>query len=367
MTDIEIINWLRFSRMEFTAKAEKKLLANFNNNINDFLSISDKDLLEMNLLTPNQINKFNDWKTRDVSVDLKLMETNNVNLITITSDSYPSKLSTIFDPPSVLYVRGNVNLNEYGTSIGIVGSRSANNYGISVAEQISSELSRYGVRIISGGARGIDTAAHRGAIKNFGITFAVLGCGVNVTYPTENKKLFDSIVDNGGAIISEYPFGSQPEPWRFPARNRIISGMSDGLLVCQAPLASGSLITAHYALEQGRDVFAVPGNINDKRNSGSNKLIKDGAALVENAVDIISELGLSIYENISSKESNETKLELDDCEQSIYTFLSYDPMNVDEISDKSKLSISEIMANLTLMELKGFVKRLPGNNFIRNG
>lgn len=365
MTEKDLVSWLRFSHMELTARVEKEIFSRFSNNLEDFLSLSDISLSELSFLTPKMLERYNYWKSQDISIDLKQMEKFSVSLLPVTDPDYPSILKTIYDPPSILYVRGSLLSKESGSSLGIVGSRSASAYGMSTIEQISAELSRYGIKIVSGGARGIDTAAHKGALKSYGITYAFLGCGVDVCYPAENKSLFDSIISNGGAIVSEYPLGSQPEPWRFPARNRLISGMSDGVLVCQAPLSSGSLITANYALEQGREVFAIPGNVNDRRNSGSNKLIKEGAALIENATDVLCALGIEIIPNKEINRELSEEIEMDDLEKKVYDFLTFDPQTIDELIGKTGLSVSETSATLTMLELKGCAKRQAGNAFIK--
>ena len=365
MIEKEIKSWLRFSHMELTARIEQEIFTRFSYDLNEFLSLSQNALNELDFLTPKMLERYNYWKSQDVSIDLKQIEKLSVLLMPINHPNYPKILKTIYDPPSLLYIRGNFDIDEDDSSLGIVGSRSASVYGMSTIEQISSELSRYGIKIVSGGARGIDTAAHKGALKSYGITYVFLGCGVDVCYPSENKILFDSIISNGGAIISEYPIGSQPEPWRFPARNRLISGISNGVLVCQAPLSSGSLITANYALEQGRDVFAIPGNVNDRRNSGSNKLIKEGAALIETATDVLCALGINLNSNKEVTRELAEEVELNDIERKIYNLLTLEPQTIDHLVSLTLMSVSEISATLTILELKGCVKRQAGNAFIR--
>ena len=365
MIEKEIISWLRFSHMELTARIEKEIFTRFSYNLEEFLSLPQSSLHELDFMTPKMLERYNYWKHQDVSIDLKHIEKLSISLMPINHSDYPLVLKMIYDPPSLLYIRGNFKTNENSSVLGIVGSRSASVYGMNTIEQISSELSRYGVKIVSGGARGIDTAAHKGALKSYGITYAFLGCGIDVCYPSENKTLFESIISNGGAIVSEYPIGSQPEPWRFPARNRLISGISDGVLVCQAPLASGSLITANYALEQGRDVFAIPGNVNDKRNSGSNKLIKEGAALIETSSDILSALGIDLNASKEIYGELAEEIELNDTERRIFNLLTLDPQTVDHFVSETGLSVSEVSATLTMLELKNCAKRQAGNAFIR--
>lgn len=207
------------------------------------------------------------------------MEKNQIDIISIQDKEYPSILKEIYDPPICLYIKGDKQIlnNE---SIGIIGCRQASNYGLSVANEFAHNLSKQNINIISGLARGIDSAAHLGAVKANKKTIAVLGNGLDIIYPKENINLVRNILDSGGAIISEYPLGTKPKKENFPARNRIISGISRGILVVEAKEKSGTLITVDFALEQGRDVFVIPGNINSENSIGTNELIKQGAKLV---------------------------------------------------------------------------------------
>ena len=232
-----------------------------------------------------------DVRGRALDRDLRALEKSGARLVTIQCDTYPANLRPLPDAPPVLYLRGEL-IPEDKFSLAIVGSRRATHYGLTLAHEFARELTTHGLAIVSGGARGVDTCAHRGATVGNGRTLAFLGCGVDVHYPSENRRLFDEIADGHGAVLSEFPMGTRPEPWRFPARNRLISGSSLGVLVIESPADSGSLITAREAGEQGREVFAVPGPIDGGRNSGCHKLIQDGAKLVENVEDILSELGV---------------------------------------------------------------------------
>lgn len=213
---------------------------------------------------------------------------NNINLITIFDKSYPKKLRNIYDPPLVLYAKGNINLlNRLG--IAIVGCRLSTNYGNNISTQFSYILSKYNINVISGLARGIDASSHKGAIKANGNTIAVVGSGLDIIYPYENKYLFTEIIEKGGLIISEYVPGTKPISKNFPQRNRIISGISNGVLVVEAKEKSGSLITAEFALEQGREVYAIPGNINSMNSVGTNELIKQGAKMVTSVSEILED------------------------------------------------------------------------------
>ena len=220
---------------------------------------------------------------------VKYMKENNIDIITINDKQYPDKLKVIYDPPIVLYIKGNKNiLNE--KSIAIVGCRLCTNYGKNIAKEIAYELSLNSINIVSGLAKGIDSFAHKGSLIAKGKTIAVVGCGLDRVYPEENRELFKSIIENNGAIISEYVIGTKPLAQNFPKRNRIISGISNGLIVVEAKEKSGTLITVDFALEQGKDIYAVPGNIDNPNAYGTNYLIKEGATVVTCIQDILEEL-----------------------------------------------------------------------------
>jgi DNA processing protein len=278
-------------------------------------------------------------------------------------DAYPKILYNIYDPPLVLYVKGNYVNAEM--AIAVVGSRRATAYGLKTAESISSKLSSCGITIVSGMARGIDSYAHIGALKSGGRTIAVLGCGVDIVYPSENRKLMKQIVETG-AVISEYPPGTPPFGYNFPARNRIISGLCQGVVIIEAAHKSGSLITADFALEQGREVFAVPGNINNINSSGTNKLIKEGAKLVSSVDDILEELNnfnlSKMSEHIITNKNDKNILcGLSIEEKRILQELIYEPLHIDMIKEKCNMSIQKINSLLIMMELKGVIEQVPGN------
>lgn len=325
---------------------------------------SDSQLTDVGIISDRVREKLRSPMPAAIENDLRILEQLNLKLLPITSELYPAPLKDIFDPPILLYIRGEL-LEKDKLAIGIVGSRKASPYGRAIAERISRDLSSKGLAIISGGARGIDTSAHKGALAGGGRTIAVLGCGVDVNYPSENQQLFDTIT-NSGAVISEFPLGSQPEPWRFPPRNRLISGLSIGVLVCQSPESSGALITAGYAAEQGKDVYAVPGNVDEERNRGCHKLIKDGAKLVESASDILSELGISDGGNEDSFQPSLPMPVLTDQESKIVSLLSLDPVAVDDIIDKTALPAHVVSGALTILEMRGVIKRLPGHTYVRS-
>src|SRR5256714_4155369 len=300
------------------------------------------------------------------------------HIVTLDDPEYPPTLKQIYDPPLALYVRGEISvLSQPG--IGVVGTRHPTPYGIGMAERLSMDLSVRGLVIISGMARGIDTCAHRGVINAKGRTIAVFGTGVDVIYPKENKKLAENILAMGGALISEFAMGTFAAPQNFPIRNRIISGLSIGVLVVEAGEYSGTRITSRCALEQNRDVFAVPGNVTNKNSWGPNTLIKQGAKLVATWEDVWEELPADVrlaLEPAASPESQADQTaslfkegELPPHEKKILALLKADEaQHLDEIIEKlePEMSSSEIFAALFELELAGKVKQLPGKNFVRS-
>ena len=295
-----------------------------------------------------------------VEKQLKILEAMNAGIVSLWDNEYPENLKNIFDPPILLFVRGEFK-DKDKFSISVVGSRSPSVYGKLAAEKLSAELVRDGITIVSGFARGIDSVAHRSALDSGGRTIAVLGCGVNIIYPPEQRGLFFRIIDNG-AVISEYPFDTPPDPYNFPRRNRIISGLSLGTLVVEAGEKSGALITANQALEQNREVFAMPGHINFPTSRGTNDLIKSGAKLVQSGNDIIEE----IAPHIKKKDIEEKVIpELTQDEQIVFSILSESPVHIDKVAELSGKKTSEVSVVLLNLELKGIVKQLPGTKFIR--
>ena len=313
------------------------------------------------------ITGFRDWDK--VKEELELIDKNKINIITYQDDPYPAKLMNIYDRPPFLYVRGNLNKDDI--NIAIVGSRQASTYGKYTTEKISRKLALKGLTIVSGMARGIDSVAHRGALTAHGRTIAVLGSGLDVIYPPENKILFADIIQNG-AVISEFPLGTPPRSANFPTRNRIISGMSYGVVIVEAGEESGSLITARLALEQGREVFAVPGSIDAAGSRGTNKLIKQGAKLIENTDDIMEEILPQIDRTTVLKPSSVSNSEviaaksaeiLSTGDQKIIGLISGGRVHIDDLISSSGLSSADILSALTTLELKGLVQQHPGKFF----
>jgi DNA processing protein len=296
-----------------------------------------------------------------VRSELKLVEELNASLVTFTDKSYPNNLKQIYDPPALLYVRGDLQAKD-DLAISMVGSRLSSSYGRMITERIAGDMARHGVTIVSGMARGIDSAAHRGALSAGGRTIAVLGCGVDIVYPPENRRLFEEITAHG-AVISEFPMSTPPEGTNFPRRNRIISGLSLGVVVVQADSRSGSLITAGLALEQNRDVFAVPGNVGMARSRGTNRLIKQGAKLVESADDILEEI-LPRFQH-QGLEPTDVKPSLEDEEERVFRIIEDEPAHIDSIIAQTGMDASRVSAILLQLELKGLVQQLPGKRFAK--
>lgn len=287
-----------------------------------------------------------------------------VDIVTFLDPHYPSSLKEIADPPPILFVRGKKEVLS-NCCIAIVGSRASTSYGRKTAVSFSRRLALAGVTVVSGLALGIDSQAHLGAIEAGGNTIGVLGCGIDIVYPKQNRELFDQVVDNG-AIVTEYPLGTMPEAFRFPARNRIISGLSEGVLVVEAAKKSGSLITAQLALDEGREVFAVPGQIDSCKSEGTHWLLQQGAKLVVSENDIIEDLCL-LPAKLQSKEyhSVDTSPVLDTEVSQLYNYIEPYPLSRDELLERSGINISEFSEFLLILELEGLVEILPGDKIAR--
>ncbi|MCM2264657.1 MAG: DNA-processing protein DprA [Desulfuromonadales bacterium] len=294
---------------------------------------------------------------------LEPLATLDVWLLSCGDADYPPLLRNIPDPPALLYGRG---VRRFGEALAIVGSRAPSLTGKIAAETLAREMAAQGMTVVSGLARGIDAAAHRGALAAGGHTIAVLGCGIDRVYPQENRRLFTQIAENG-TLLSEYLPGSDPLPGHFPGRNRIISGLSRGTLVIEAAIDSGSLITAELALEQGREVFAVPGSIDRPTSAGPNRLIKDGAHPVTEPADVLSVLWPERSCRTPMAEQERFAATLDGPARSVWAALSQQPRHVDELSGELGLTAGELSAILLHLELQGGIEQLPGARYIRAG
>ncbi|MGL4731628.1 MAG: DNA-processing protein DprA [Clostridium sp.] len=296
----------------------------------------------------------------------KIQETclkDNIKFLTFQGDKYPKKLLNINELPYGMFYKGNIDkLNEESKRISIVGSRRASYYGKNVVEIVCKELREFNIQVISGLARGIDGEAHKKALENNIYTCGVLGCGINVVYPRENKYLYDSIIDNGGCIVSEFFPDAPPEKFRFPLRNRIISGLSDLVFIVEASEKSGTLITANWALEQGKNVMAVPASVFSEQNKGTNKLIKDGAYVFTNIEDIISLLEMNKTYKTRDRVVKKSYSEISD---RIYGILTCEPMHIDEIARSSNVDITQLYGVLFEMQLREEICCLNGNYYVK--
>lgn len=299
---------------------------------------------------------FKDWDRAEREAELALKK--GARIVTYDDPTYPSALKLTYDPPFLLYMMGG-GYREVAPAVAIVGTRHPSQYGSAMAETLGRDLAYSGVNVVSGMARGCDTSAHKGALKAGGFTTAVLGTGVDVVYPPESKKLYAEIIEKGVAV-SEYLMGTPPQPYNFPRRNRIISGLSLGVAVVEAPLRSGSLMTARLALEYGREVFAFPGQVNSPKSSGTNRLIKEGAMLIEGAKDIIEALGLAP----EVREDAQAIVPEGD-EKLLYDALGKGALHIDSLCDKTGLSAARASMLLLDMELKGMIEQRPGKSFLR--
>jgi len=368
----EIEYWIWISSLEGMSALKSMGLLQIYKHPRIIYEMSEHELKKTRLLTEKNIQEILDIPKRErVKQIYQLMIKHNIKMINIFDENYPNKLKQIYDPPIALYYKGKFEINDF--AIAIVGSRRTTNYGSFSAKKLSYELAMRGVQIVSGLARGIDSIAHEGCLNARGKTIAVLGCGLDNIYPPENTRLFEDIIKSDGLGISEYPPGMPPLQHNFPARNRIISGISSGVLVVEAAKRSGSLITACYALEQGREVFAIPGNIDNAYSRGTNQLIKDGAKMVICIEDILEEfeygevLFNSDMQNNFSKRDSKTNFSifkgLSTEEIRVVKIISNGIHNIDEIIERSNISTKEVNNLLFMLEMKGVITQLPGKIF----
>ncbi len=309
---------------------------------------------------------------REAEIELQRLRQNNFSLLTWNDPAYPALLREIYTPPMLLYVNGDVELLNR-PSIAVVGSRAATSYGLKIGRRLGAELGARGLNVVSGLALGVDAAAHAAALEAGGITIAVLGCGLDVPYPRRNLGLARRIASQG-VIISEYPLGTKPEAFRFPARNRIISGLSLGVVVVEAAKRSGSLITARLAMDEGREVFAIPGRVDSAASAGAHSLLQQGAKLVYKLDDILVELSahLTDFKPAAQAEQDEEDtvgggVELTGEERSLIKILEPYASHIDNIIDKSGVKAAKVQETLLMLELKGLVESLPGSQYRLSG
>jgi DNA processing protein len=373
MSDDSTQFWLALTRVEgLGARTAHKLIERFGSP-EAVYATSLTELESSGLTAPVAQAIFAQAGLKEAEKELKAAAAISCRLLTFAEDGYPPLLRQIADPPLVLYVRGDASALT-GHSVAVVGTRRPTAYGTSVTLRLAADLAQRGLVITSGMARGIDSAAHRGALEAKGKTVAVLGSGLDVIYPRENQKLADRIAESG-AVISEFPLGTSPAPENFPIRNRIISGLALGVVVVEAAEYSGSLITARLALEQNREVFAVPGNITAAQSFGPNHLIKQGAKLVDNWMDVVEELPADVRRQLlpppEAAESEQGAAPLFEASLTPDQKVVFETLRVDEslfvdaIFTNVELPQPRVLQALLELEMSGLIRQLPGKNFIR--
>ena len=333
------------------------------------LKASRQQLLRVHGIGEETAQAIASWeKTIDLDGELKRITDFGCRILTQADEDYPELLRQIYDPPIVLYVSGQLTSKDKN-AVAMVGSRQTTHYGLEAARKLAYQLAYVGVTVVSGAARGIDTASHQGALSAKGRTVAVLGTGINIVFPPENRELFERIAANG-AVITQFPFNRQADKQSFPIRNRIVAGMTLGTVVVEANLTSGALITSHFATEYGRQVFAVPGRIDSPRSKGCHELIKKGAKLCESAEDILSEFEYLFPATNRPPGASETgvlpALELSGNEQTVYGTLDHEEVSIDEVIRNSGLPSSAVSVALLSLEMKQLIRQLPGKLFVRN-
>ena len=326
------------------------------------LAATQADLSQVDKVGFKAANNIIRWRELiDLDGELRRIDQFGANIVTTDDSEYPALLRQIYDPPLVLYVRGTLR-PEDAYAIAMVGTRQSTLYGRQTAERLARQLAASGVTVVSGGARGIDSASHEGALQSGGCTIAVLGTGLDIVYPAENVKLYQRIAEQG-AVITQFPFGRKGDKQSFPIRNRIVAGMTQGTAVVEANRASGALITANFAAEYGRTVYAVPGRVDSPRSAGCHDLIKDGAQLCESAEDVLTE-----FAHLQAIEPEEPEIPmptLSHPEQQVFHVLTHEEMQQDEIIRRSELPAAQVSVILLQLEMKKLVQQHPGRLFTR--
>ena len=351
--------WIGFNQVQGIGATRLRGLLNHFGDLETAWHATANDLQQSGLDKRSLANLLKLRDGLDLDVEIRKMERLGVQAVTWDDPDYPRNLRQVYSPPPLLYVRGSLEKRDEW-AVAIVGTRQASAYGKEAARSFSAGLARVGVTVVSGLARGIDAEAHRACLDAGGRTMAVLGCGVDVIYPQQHVRLAAEIVEHG-ALLSEYPLGTQPQAVNFPPRNRIISGMSLGAIVVEADSSSGALITAGFAAEQGREVFAVPGSIFAKSSRGANRLIQRGAKLVTTVTDVLEELNLTM---VSQQAQAQAVLPENETEAVLLQHISAEPLHVDDLRRAVSLPIAQVSSTLALMELKGMVRQVGGMHYV---
>jgi DNA processing protein len=351
--------WVGFSKVSGIGAARIRALLDYFGDLETAWGARIHDLQQAGIDRRSISNLVKTRDRLDLDAELERLDRAGVQVLTWDDDGYPPNLREIYNPPPVLYVRGSIDERDEW-AVAVVGTRRASAYGKEAARMVTTGLAKAGVTVVSGLARGIDTVAHRSALEAGGRTVAVLGSGLDILYPAENRRLAAEIVE-AGALVSEYALGTRPEARNFPPRNRIISGLGLGVVVVEAGASSGALITADFAVEQGREVFSVPGNIFARTSRGTNDLIQQGAKLVRDVADVLEELNLTM---VSEQAQVRAVLPENETEALLLQHLSAEPVHVDALGQAVSLPIAEVSSTLALMELKGMVRQVGGMSYV---
>ncbi|MGD0745171.1 MAG: DNA-processing protein DprA [Verrucomicrobiota bacterium] len=360
---------IALNMIEHVGPVRARLLLEHFGDAPKILAAAKSALLRVRNIGEETAEAISTWgKTIDLAAELKRISEFGCHVLIQSDGDYPEMLRQIYDPPLVLYVKGALTAKDRN-AVAMVGSRMTTHYGLETARKLAYQLACVGVTVVSGGARGIDTAAHQGALAAKGRTVCVLGTGINIVFPPENRDLFARIAENG-AVITQFPFNRNGDKQSFAIRNRIIAGVTLGTAVVEADLHSGALITSNFATEYGRQVFAVPGRIDSPRSKGCHDLIKKGAKLCEGAEDILSEFEYLFPASNRPPSAGETgglpALELGENEQKVYDALNHEESSIDEVIRRSGLPSSAVSVALLGLEMKRVAKQLPGKLFVRN-
>ncbi len=355
----ELAYWIGFNKVLGIGPARLRALLDFFGGIVEAWHADAASLQEIGLDRRSVANLLAARKSMDLEQELERLRRAGVHVLTWDSEDYPINLRNIYDPPPVIYAKGDL-LPEDDWAVAVVGTRHASVYGKEAARHLATDLAQNGVTVVSGLAAGIDAVAHQAALDAGGRTLAVLGCGVDIIYPEQNRRLAEQIAQQG-ALVSEYPLGTKPERSNFPPRNRLISGLSLGTVVVEAGARSGALITADFAAEQGREVFAVPGSIFQRSCEGTNRLIQDGAKPVLTVNDVLEELNLS---QITQQAEVRATVPTTPIEQSVLELLSAEPLHVDELGRAADLPAPTVSSTLALLELKGLARQVGGMSYV---
>jgi len=359
VSDEDCRYWVGFNKVPGIGAARVRVLLDFFGDLEVAWHAPARDLQQAGLDQRSLASLVSVREALDLGAEMERLQQAGVQVVTWPDDAYPPNLRQAYNAPPVLYLRGSLETRDEW-AVAVVGTRRASVYGKEAARMVCAGLAQAGVTVVSGMAQGIDTVAHRACLDAGGRTIAVLGCGVDVVYPAQNARLAGEIVERG-ALISEYALGTQPDSRNFPPRNRIISGLTLGTVVVEGDMGSGALITAGFALEQGRDVFAVPGNIFARASRGTNHLIQQGAKLVTQVGDVLEELNLTM---VSEQAQARTVIPENKTEAVLLERLSAEPIHVDALGRAVDLPIAQVTSTLALMELKGMVRQVGGMSYV---